>query len=266
MQKNKEWNLITDSVPLKGSWNMAVDDFLFHSLGDDPVTYVRFYAWERPTVSLGYSQSLYKVVDVEFCNANGIDIVRRLTGGKLVLHHEEVTYSVCSSDERMFTATLQESYKMISEALMCGLEKMGLHPYLAETPPSSYVRGTLPCFSFPARNEIEINGKKIIGSAQKRMGKRFLQHGSIPGKNNEEMLKSVSFMTPDSNNIRMMSLSEALGRDVGFDEVVACLTEGISDYFGVILRPKIFTEEERKEIQKILKERHDNPEWIFLRE
>jgi len=123
---------------------MAVDDFLFRSLSSEPETYFRFYRWERPTVSLGYSQDIRKVVDVEYCRKQRIDIVRRMTGGKLVLHHKEVTYSLCSSDRETFTSTLADSYRLVSQALIRGFEKMGLKSYLADAPPNSYVRGNLP--------------------------------------------------------------------------------------------------------------------------
>jgi len=165
-----EWNLIVDKIPLKGSWNMAVDDFLFQSLGEEPQTYVRFYAWKKPTVSLGYSQKIFKVLDIEYCQKNGIDIVRRITGGKLVLHYKEVTYSICSSDKEIFTSTLDDSYRIISEALMCGLGKMGLKPCLADAAPSSYVRGNLPCFSYPARNEVEIDRKENYWECSEKGG------------------------------------------------------------------------------------------------
>jgi lipoate-protein ligase A len=114
---------------------MAVDEYLFQTLTEEPQTIVRFYAWKNPTVSLGYSQKASDVVDIDFCKKNGIDIVRRMTGGKLVLHHKEVTYSLASSDTEIFTATLADSYRLISEALMNGLEKMGLVSALANPAP-----------------------------------------------------------------------------------------------------------------------------------
>ncbi|MGB6338672.1 MAG: hypothetical protein WBF32_02770, partial [Candidatus Aminicenantaceae bacterium] len=99
----KEWDLIIDDTLFDGSWNMAVDEYLYQSLTEEAHTIVRFYAWKNPTVSLGYSQKVLEVADVEFCKKHGIDIVRRMTGGKLVLHHKEVTYSLASSDTEVFT-------------------------------------------------------------------------------------------------------------------------------------------------------------------
>lgn len=259
----KEWKLIVDKKPLSGSLNMAIDDFLFQFLSSEPQTYLRFYRWERPTVSLGYSQDIRKVVDVEYCRKQEIDIVRRMTGGKLVLHHKEVTYSFCSSDPETFTSTLADSYRLISQALMRGFEKMGLKSYLADAPPDSYVRGNLPCFSYPARNEIEVEGKKIVGSAQKRAGSKFIQHGSIPLEEDEGFLAPVSFLKRNDSKGRMISLSRALGKKVSFDWTVESLTSGISEFFKVSFTPKVFDAEEKEAILKIQKERYANKDWTY---
>jgi lipoate-protein ligase A len=259
----KEWRFSIDSKPLSGSWNMAVDDFLFRSLGDTPQTILRFYAWERPTVSLGYSQKAHKVVDTDFCKKSGVDIVRRMTGGKLVLHHREVTYSLCSSDAETFTPTLRDSYRLISEGLMRGLEKMGLTPSLAQDPPLSYKKGDLPCFAFPAQNEIEVGGKKIVGSAQRREGTRFIQHGSIPLADDEGLLVSVSLQREEVPELRMTSLSQALGRDVDFSWAAEHLASGMSEYFNVHLIQMPLTTEEKESILKIQSERYAHPYRTF---
>lgn len=259
----KDWHLIIDRTPQKGSWNMAVDDYMFQSLGEEPTTYLRFYRWNKPTVSIGYSQNAKKVVDLDFCRKRGIEIVRRITGGKLVLHHKEVTYTVCSSDTDIFSQKLVDSYKLISEALNRGLQRMKIESQLAKETPSEYVRGALPCFSHPARNEIEVDGKKIIGSAQKRAGNKFIQHGSIPLEKEEGLLKSVSFLDQKGSSVKMTSLTEELGKRVDFDWAVEHLISGMSDYFGVRLIPKVFSETDREAIQKIQKERYDNPDWTY---
>lgn len=263
MNDMKEWNLLLDKIPQKGSWNMAVDDYLFQSLGQGPHTYLRFYQWEKPTASLGYSQKANQLIDLDKCRAIGIDVVRRMTGGKLVLHHQEVTYSICSSDSELFTSKLIDSYRLISEALMRGLEKMGIKCSLASTTPSSYARGSLPCFSHPAQNEIEIEGKKIIGSAQKRTGDRFIQHGSIPLKKDEGLLKSISKLSREVFKMNMTSLSDTLGRKVDFDYVIEHLQSGISEYFNIRLNPKSFSEEEKAAIRKIQAKRYENPAWTY---
>jgi len=262
--RKKEWDLILDKIPLQGSLNMAVDEYLLFSLAEESKTYLRFYQWEKPTVSLGYSQEVSKVVNLNYCQENDIDIVRRITGGKLVLHHHEITYSVCSSDREAFPPSLSDSYKMISQALILGLQKMGIDSYLASDAPASYVKGNMPCFSFPARNEIKVDGKKIVGSAQKRLGPRFLQHGSIPIENNGELLELVSSLPRGETTVQMTSLSRVLGREVSFECAVERFREGFSEYFGTNLRPKLFKAQEMDKILEIQRNRYKNRGWNFF--
>jgi lipoate-protein ligase A len=262
----KEWKLIIEPKPLRGSLNMAVDEFLFQSLTDEPLTFVRFYQWEGPTASMGCMQKIEKVIDLDFCQRNGIDVVRRITGGKLVLHHQEITYSVCSSDDETFSKTLAGSYKLISQALMAGLEKMGIEPSSADQAPPFYAKSDLPCFSHPAQDEIEVNGKKIIGSAQKRTGTKFLQHGSIPLAHDEDLLKAVSLLKEGPAEIRMTSLSGILGRTVDFGWAVERLVEGFEEFFGVRFGPLKFMSTDREKILEIQRQKYGNDDWTLWRQ
>ncbi len=261
----KEWKLVVDKIPLKGSLNMAIDEYLLHSLEEDSQTFLRFYQWEKPTVSLGYSQNIEKVVNLNYCRENRIDIVRRITGGKLVLHHQEITYSVCSSDNVAFPPSLSESYRLISEALIHGLKKMGIDAYLSSEAPASYAKGNMPCFSYPARNEIEVDRKKIVGSAQKRLGTRFIQHGSIPVEDNGDLLKFVSSPKGGASKVRMTSLSRVLDRKVSFEWAVEHLEEGFSEYFGIKIISKKFKTKEMEKILELQRNRYENKDWTFHR-
>jgi lipoate-protein ligase A len=251
--------------PLPGSLNMAVDGHLFATLGDSPRTVLRFYQWERPTASLGAGQTAARVVDPEFCRVNGIDIVRRVTGGKLVLHHQEVTYSVVSNDVATFTDTLGGSYKRISQALVRGLEKMGLKAALADKAPPFYARGTMPCFSLPAQDEIEIGGLKIVGSAQKRTGPAFLQHGSVPLEKDEDLLKGAARSEAPDVGARMTSLAEALGRPVPFAWAAERFSRGLAEFFAVDLEPLALDGAAWEEIARIEAERYGTEAWTLGR-
>lgn len=257
------WRLIVESDPLPGSWNMAVDEHLYSLAGSSPRTFLRFYRWERPTASLGYSQDASRVVDVEFCRAHGIDIVRRMTGGKLVLHDREVTYSIASADTQVFTDTLRESYRMISRALLKGLALMGISARLAETSPPAYIRGTMPCFAFPARDEIEIDGRKIIGSAQKRTGALFLQHGSIPLDKDEALLAAVSRPGETSESLGMTSISEALGRPVDFEAAVGPLVQGFADQFGIEFERFTLSPADKEAVGRLHESKYASDAWTF---
>jgi len=261
----KNWSLIVEPEPLAGSRNMAVDEHLFNLAASSPRTFLRFYQWARPTASLGYSQDAARVVDAAFCAANGIDIVRRMTGGKLVLHHCEVTYSVASADVSLFTGTLRDSYQLISRALLRGLAIMGVRARLAETSPPAYLKGTMPCFAFPARDEIEIDGRKIVGSAQKRTGPLFLQHGSIPLEKDEALLAAVSRPGETEDSLGMTSLSEALSRPVDFDAAVGPLIQGFADSFGVSFERYDLTPPDKEAVRALEAEKYASDAWTFRR-
>jgi len=260
----KTWRLWFEPEPGRGSWNMAADEYLFSLLPEAPATFLRFYAWERPTVSLGCSQDAKLVVDAEFCRRNGVDIVRRITGGKMVLHAREVTYGLASSDAEQFGDTVRESYRLISDALAVGLGTLGLRAGLAGAPPEEYARGALPCFSHPGRDELQVDGKKILGSAQKRRGGIFLQHGSLPLEHDKNLLRSVARLPESETEIRMTSLSELLGRPVSWEETAGRLREGFAEFFGADLEEQRFAPEERLIIGRLQREKYENADWTLF--
>jgi lipoate-protein ligase A len=257
------WRLVVHPEPLRGSFNMAVDEFLFSTLTDWPLTILRFYRWLRPTASLGRSQKIDGVVDLDYCRTHEVDVVRRMTGGKLVLHDQEITYSVCSSDTGLFTATLAGSYRLVARALIRSLEKMGLAASLAENAPAFYAKGTMPCFSHPAQDEVEVNGLKVIGSAQKRTGGRFLQHGSIPLARDSGLLKDVAAMAGDPDEMKMTSLSELIGFPVKPDWAEGRFIAGFEEFFDISWVPMTFSADDMKRIAEIEERRYANPDWTL---
>lgn len=256
-----DWELIYDPEPLPGSWNMAVDEYLFRLARDGSRTYLRFYTWLRPTASLGCGQDINKVLNLEGCKKRGVDVVRRLTGGKLVLHHLEVTYSVASAQAEVFTATLEGSYRLISEALVRGLQLLGLPAELASSTPPGYARSHLPCFAYPARNEVEVRGKKVIGSAQKRSGNCFLQHGSIPLVSEADLLAAISYGLDLNRRESFTSLSDELGQEISYHQAVDYLIEGFKQQFQTELIPRHISPEEAEIIMKIEASRYASWEW-----
>jgi len=178
-----DWRMII-TEPLPGAMNMALDEVLLNSVqaGLSPPV-VRLYRWQPQSVTLGYSQRGAGQVNTDYCQTAGIDIVRRLTGGRAVLHDQEVTYSVISRQQGLFSAGILESYRTIAEVLLHCLKTFGLDTQLvgrhAGTTSSDGVEQSA-CFTAPAQFEIVCAGKKICGSSQKRGQDSFLQHGSIP--------------------------------------------------------------------------------------
>ena len=186
------WELIIDSAA-DGQINMAVDAALLDEVesSSETRTIVRFYQWSRPTISLGRNQNVEKAADADYCRAKGIDIVHRPTGGRAVLHDDELTYAVISNDSFYFGETIYGNYKRVSGALCRGYNDLGIAAVLApDTRKPSVLDDSvdLPCFLSPSRYELMVEGRKIVGSAQRRVRHSFLQHGSMPITCNREIL------------------------------------------------------------------------------
>lgn len=161
-----------------GSVNMARDAALLagHRPGDDPV--LRLYRWDPPAVTIGYNQDL-RAFDAKALRAAGYDLVRRPTGGRAILHADELTYAVVgSSPGPLFGRSLHDSYLSINRALTAFLADLGLQAEVLAGESLAQARG-VSCFRSAGRHEIRVGGRKIIGSAQRRQRGVFLQHGSI---------------------------------------------------------------------------------------
>jgi len=174
------WRLLITS-PARGAWNMAVDEAILESAGRGAVLpTLRLYGWEPACLSLGYAQS-YKDVDADRLRARGWDVVRRATGGRAILHIDELTYSVTAPpDEPRVQGSVLESYHRLARALVGAVRGLGLPVEMEKnTPASGDARGPV-CFEVPSAYEIVVDGKKLIGSAQARKKEGVLQHGTFP--------------------------------------------------------------------------------------
>ena len=161
---------------------MALDEAILEAvlIHRAPPT-LRFYAWDPPCLSLGYAQAVNDA-DQAAIEREGWDLVRRPTGGRAILHTDELTYSISAPvDHPLFANGVLPSYERISMALMAGLEAIGIEPEMKmEDPPAP---GSNPvCFQNPGPFEITVEGKKLVGSAQLRRAGAVLQHGSLPLK------------------------------------------------------------------------------------
>lgn len=177
-----KWRLLR-THPASGAWNMALDEAIldFAGQGKAPPT-IRLYAWTPPCLSIGYAQ-IFGDVDFERLKLLGWDIVRRPTGGRAILHTDELTYSICGMEsEEQLKGGVLESYQRLSLALLEALNSLGIdadQPRVAD--PANVGDSQNPvCFEVPSNYEITVGGKKLIGSAQARRKSGVLQHGSLP--------------------------------------------------------------------------------------
>jgi len=185
MTSRSPWRLIRSGAR-SGSFNMALDEVLLEEVAagrSAPV--LRLYRWDPATVTLGYFQRGAAVVNLEACRHLGLDVVRRLTGGRAVLHDCEATYAVIAPERcpPFVGGSILENYRVIAGVLCQALQGLGLPATLAPgRPGGSAGEGAehSACFTAPASYEILCHGCKISGGAQKRRGGAFLQHGSIP--------------------------------------------------------------------------------------
>ena len=172
-----------------GEANMAADRRLLdgHRPGDDPV--LRLYRWDPPAITVGYNQNL-EDFDAAAARAAGYDVVRRPTGGRAILHADELTYAVVgSSPGPLFGDSLHAVYMTINRALVAFLAELGLAAEISEGEDRADARG-LVCFRSAGRYEIGVAGRKVVGSAQRRTRGCFLQHGSIlAGPGHLELLR-----------------------------------------------------------------------------
>jgi lipoyl(octanoyl) transferase len=176
-----QWRLILDP-PLTGKENMEKDLEIMEEVatGECPPT-LRLYRWFPAAVSLGYFQDETEVVDLAACRESGIDVVRRPTGGRAVLHQHELTYSIIVPEAHPFInkGGVMDAYRGISRGIVTAFNLLGI--VASVTPEETFRTGLAPgsCFDAPSAYEIQVNGKKVVGSAQLRRDGIVLQHGAI---------------------------------------------------------------------------------------
>jgi lipoate-protein ligase A len=192
---------------------MARDEYLFHLCHQKKIGFFRLYSWAVPTFSFGVSQKIAKAIDVDVVNERKCTYVRRITGGKTVLHDDEMTYAVSSSEDIFYRDhDLYRSYLLISTVLANAFQSLGIAAYLSQGSPAHLSKSSNPCFSFPTPNELEIQGKKIAGSAQKRDKHALLQHGSIPISMNYELYAAGTRSNSGFIKEKMTTLSQVSGK------------------------------------------------------
>lgn len=266
------WRLIIDGNN-GGSRNMAVDEaiMLAHGRGEVPPT-LRFYGWAPPAVSVGYFQDFGREIDIEACRRSGIDWVRRPTGGRAVLHENEVTYSVVVSEE-ILRGSVLETYLELSKGLVAALRILGANAGVVSRD-GARKGSSAACFDAPSSYELVCAGKKVVGSAQTRRNGIILQHGSIPLMFDARRAASVLRLDSEqarervaiSLQRRAAGLEEVLGRPVGATEVHEALIVGFKQGLGVGLRRGGLTPAEEKDAARLESEKYSNPDWNELKQ
>ena len=257
------WRLLLDP-PAAGAWNMAVDEALLDGVaaGNGPPT-LRFYEWAPPCLSLGYFQP-FDVVDVAGCLRLGVDVVRRPTGGRAILHDRELTYSVALPRRLLGDdGAVLPSYHRLSLALERGLNRLGAPVVLApeRTAQPGPDHGPV-CFDRPSAHEILLDGRKLVGSAQVRQATAILQHGSILIEPRIDRLLACLWM-PDGPDARIEDGVAGLAEVGDFDPstIAAALADAFAEEFGARLVPGRLRPDERQAADDLVDSKYRAPAW-----
>jgi lipoate-protein ligase A len=266
------------------AYNMAVDEAVLtlHSEGRVPPT-VRFYGWDPATLSIGYFQKADEEVDFAELEARGLGYVRRPTGGRAVLHDQELTYSMIVSESYPgMPRSVTEAYRVLSEGLLHGFRRLGLQAEMvslaSEEDKLKYAAaGSAACFDSPSWYELVVEGRKVAGSAQVRQKGVVLQHGSILLDMDIDQLFAVLQFPSERVRDRLRAsfankavaindLMRLLGRNaVTPPEAEASFGLGIAEGMGIVLEPGELTAEERELAEQLVHDKYGSTEWNFRR-
>lgn len=246
-----------------GTRNMARDHAMAHVLGPSE-GYLRFYTWERATVSLGRNEPARGLWDLDRIADEGVDLVRRPTGGRAVLHHRELTYAVAAPASG--PGSMRRLYRAVNAALVEGLTRIGVPAELASRRGRTPSPASGPCFDEPAEGEIVVNGRKMVGSAQVRLESVLLQHGSILICDDQGLLPILRDPTPvPSGDPPTTSISEWASPVPSIDALIDVLQGA----FAEAMAGGETLEEYRPHVPGALEERleahYRSPEWTWRR-
>ena len=272
------WRLIIDEEPRSGAANMAMDQALAEAAaaGDAPPT-LRFYRWHPPAVSLGRHQPIGDV-DADVVQQLGYEIVRRPTGGRAILHTDELTYAVtAAADEPRVSGSLMDAYLRLSNALLSGLQRVGLNADKAAGDVRAGPNVSAACFEVPSAYEITAHGRKLIGSAQSRRAGYVLQHGSLPLVGDIGRLIDVLALPADERARlraelvgRATTLAEAMGVEendpsLDFKHVAQAIIQGFGELLNLTFKPAQPSATELRRTAELIREHYANPEWLAHR-
>ncbi|MFZ5918137.1 MAG: lipoate--protein ligase family protein [Chloroflexota bacterium] len=262
--------LITDPPAQDGATNMAIDEAILEGVaqGESPPT-LRFYTWRPACVSVGYSQSLRETIDLDACHRDDITWVRRPTGGRAILHSDELTYSiVLPAKEKRVLGGVVESYRRLSQGLLAGLRLLGLEVAQAEAMAARPEELSAACFDAPSHYEITTQGKKLVGSAQVRRQDAVLQHGALPLSGDVTRLVDYLRLPQEERaglraelGRRAITLQEALGRSVSPGQVAQALAEGFAGALNLRLEHRALAAREQSRARQLRQQKYASDTW-----
>jgi lipoate-protein ligase A len=259
---NDLWRLILDP-PRDGATNMAVDEALLESAAAGGPPTLRLYAWEPPTLSLGFAQPAADADRAALARL-GWGLVRRPTGGRAILHTDELTYSVTAPESHpLLRGGVLESYRRLSLGFLAALRRLGVDARPADPARARAAKNPV-CFEIPSQYEISVGGKKILGSAQARRSGGVLQHGALPLRGDlARILQALARpdSTPENVRRRAATLADLLGREVSWHEAADAVMRGFSETFAIEFRESGLTAEEQTRAGELARTKYGMEEW-----
>ena len=264
------WRLL-HTPPASGAWNMAVDEsILEHIQRGESLPALRLYAWDPPCLSLGHAQP-FADVDMERVKSHGWEVVRRLTGGRAILHTDELTYSVTgSASEPILSGSILESYNRIARALLFAVRELGLPVEMKEhiTEPATLNLNPV-CFEVPSTYEITVDGKKLIGSAQARRKEGVLQHGSLPLTGNlTRICQALVFKDESAREnaaqrllARATTVESVTGVKTDWEKAAQTFVKGFESQLGIRFQRGELSRSESERAEELVKEKYANTIW-----
>ncbi len=261
------WRLI-DAGPLDGPANMALDEALlscFDAKRSRPI--LRLYGWEPPALSIGRYQDPETALKLDLCHADKVPVVRRMTGGGIIFHAQELTYSiVCAPEQVGEAAGVKDGFRRLCGFLLGTYRRLGLEPAFAVdvNPPGERLGerlGERTAFCFAGKEEFDllVNGRKIGGNAQRRTRGAILQHGSIPLENRlPDALRYLREPTPGAAGA--VSLAE-LGLRPDPGRLKALLIDSFQEALGVRLQADRLSVEEERAAAQLETEKYRSNDW-----
>ncbi len=263
----RTWRVII-SPDMDPYMNMAIDEALLQAYDLKKQTPVlRFYRWKRPAVSIGVAQKPLETLALSSMSTENIAFVRRMTGGEGVYHDQEITYSlVCSKEDLSLPDSVRKSFRIITNFILDAYREFGLKPYYAGDR-QGYSHGQEASFCYSTREhfDVMVDGKKLGGNAQKRIGTIIFQHGSIPLRLDCKAIKRC--FRGDLGNIEdnIISLAQACGKEINFDEGVKQLKSSFAKAFSVKLLKSFLSEHEQDLAHSLLQEKYKTEDWNYFR-
>ncbi len=268
------WRIIITPAT-HGAWNMAADEAILEHIGrGETLPTLRLYSWEPACLSLGHAQP-YSDIDQQRLQSRGWEMVRRPTGGRAILHTDELTYSVIGPvDHPLLAGSILESYNRLACALLWAVRSLGLdaqsNPLSAELPGARHGSVNPVCFEVPSAYEITVAGKKLIGSAQARRKEGVLQHGSLPLTGDLRRITDA-LVFPDETTrqqaaerllARATTVESVLGRVVSWDEAAKAFMEGFRTELEMNLQNGELSESEQRRASELVAQKYDHADWM----